>query len=122
MKKLLLPVFLVIVPALTLHMCTPKVPTPADVLKEAHEAFPTQQLEVPFLIPTAPQVQHAAPKPKPRPHQVKPKPKPVTKPIAPAPRPKTEEQLPQQQGTVCIFPFNMVPQCTPGPHDDAFAG
>jgi hypothetical protein len=35
-------------------------------------------------------------------------------PVAQDPRVPSEPPLPPQHGVICIFPFNMIPNCTPG--------
>lgn len=108
MKKIIL-ILSLMVPA-WLYSCTgakPPVPTPADIIEQAHEAFP----EAPYV--TAPVVKDLL-KPAKTKHKVK---KHVRPPI-PKARPHADqvpvETLPPQQGTICIFPFNLIPTCTPG--------
>lgn len=102
MKKVLL-ILSLMVPA-WLYSCTgtkPPVPTPATVVQQAHEAFPTVTLAPPVVIKKKPVVKHT---PKPKPNTVKRK----VAPVAPQ-----VEELPPQQGVICIFPLNMLPNCTP---------
>jgi hypothetical protein len=35
-------------------------------------------------------------------------------PVVPVETPDAGEALPPQHGVICIFPFNMIPNCTPG--------
>jgi hypothetical protein len=47
-----------------------------------------------------------------KPH-ARPVPQPAARPSAPV-APLGAGDLPPQQGVICIFPFNMIPSCTPG--------
>jgi hypothetical protein len=38
---------------------------------------------------------------------------PVLEPVLILDRPSTPVELPPQQGPICIFPLNMIPNCTP---------
>jgi hypothetical protein len=72
-----------------------------------------------FTVPTSPVVamHKLATKAKLKPHQVKPHGPLVLPPVPPAP-PADVEREPdppvQQYGRICIFPFGMIPHCTPG--------
>lgn len=113
MKKLLL--IAALVAPTWLYSCMPKapVPTPADVIREVHEAFPIPEVQIPELPAdlTPPAVTHV--KPKAKKHRTN-RHVPV-----PGPRPPVDqdavETLPPQEGVTCIFPFNMIPTCTPEP-------
>jgi hypothetical protein len=110
MKKLLL--IAALVSPTWLYSCMPKapVPTPADVIREVHEAFPIPEVQIPELPAdlTPPAVKQVKPRPAPKRPVVKRKAVPV-----PTPRPivKTEEE--PQPPLECIFPLNIIPTCTP---------
>lgn len=125
MKRLLLgPVALA--PLAFLGFCSfhtpklPEVPKVPDVVRQIpldeFNAFPTPpQITMPTPAP------HKAPVVKHRPNPVKPhvvtkrptvpavrrEPRPVPPPAPPV------ETLPPQQGPICIFPLNFIPNCTP---------
>lgn len=106
MKRLLLIPALVL-PTWLVSCNGHKTPTPAEVVKEAHEAI--NERPTILLTPTPPDVKPTwAHRPAPKKHAVKRKP-------APAPK-KAESPLPPQQGPICIFPFNLIPNCYPAPN------
>jgi hypothetical protein len=90
----------------------PKVPEVIrDIPLEDFEAFPTIPV-VPPAPAAKPVVRH-----KPAPHQEKPHarhvPQPTARPVPTDPPVGPVEDLPPQQGLICIFPLNMIPNCTP---------
>lgn len=130
MKRLLLGPALVL-PLLTLGFCEHKPQLPKVVPEVVREiplddfnAFPPMTTTTPPTMPTS--EPHKAPVVKHRPNQVKPH-----APLGAHPRPNVSrhlpphaearppaaqapvETLPPQQGTVCIFPLNFIPNCTP---------
>lgn len=120
MKRLLLGPALVL-PLLTLGFCgkSPQLPKVPEVVRE----IPLDNFEQRFppitTMPT-PEPQPAAPAKKPvvkhRPNQVKKHVRPVPArrpPVVSHEAPPVAEDLPPQQGPICIFPLNMIPNCTP---------
>jgi hypothetical protein len=123
MKRLLLLVALAL-PSLGLYSCVSrvKVPTANTIVKEAHEAFPSlpEVREIPLtpeLTPTLPAPQGPLVKPK-APRVDHPRRALPARPV-PRPRPPVDqapvEELPPQEGVICIFPFGLIPNCTPEP-------
>jgi hypothetical protein len=130
MKKLLL--IAALVAPTWLYSCMPKsvVPDPSVVIQETFDKLPVPEvreipLGVPSVAPVLPsykpkatnRVPHARPTGHPRPAGPLPRPRP---PVPKAPVVESEAPLPPQQGVIeapaslsCIFPFNMVPNCTP---------
>ncbi len=131
MKRLLL--IAALVAPTWLYSCMPKsvVPDPAVVVQETFDKLPVPEVrEIPLAVPS---VAPVLPSYKPSVAPVRPSYKPKTKPHAPVGRPtrppvpkarpaapkapvaQSQEPLPPQQDVICIFPLNMVPQCTPEP-------
>jgi hypothetical protein len=112
MKRLLL--IAALASALTLVACHYAGQRGQDitVFKTEQQAPVLETPAAPVVVPrpvTNPPVRRA---PTQRTHTPLPKPKPH-RPVLRLP-PPVEDTLPPQQGTICIFPFNMVPTCTPG--------
>lgn len=128
MKRLLLgPAILS--PLALLGFCsfhTPKLPDIPAVIRGAGDVpavvrqIPLddfKQFPTPPVVPVVPlRKPHAT-----KPHQVKPsahrvaRPTPTRQPrVVPNDPPDVPAPLPPQQGPICIFPFNMIPSCTPG--------
>jgi hypothetical protein len=124
MKKLLL--IAALVAPTWLYSCMPKsvVPTPAVIVQETFDNLPSPDVrEIPNLrdqvapvLPSyKPKAKHAPTVRKPQPA---PAPLPRVRPVAPKPplaQSEAPAALPPQQDVICIFPLNMVPQCTPEP-------
>lgn len=117
MKRLLL-IFSLVIPA-WLYSCSTKapVPTPAEVIQQEHAAIPKApgaQLplpEPPFVItPTDPNQEKPIVRRKDHPAKraVRPVPRHRPNPVAPH-----QDGLPPQQGPICLFPLNMIPDCRP---------
>lgn len=89
----------------------PELPKVPEVIRQ----IPLEDFEHFPPIVTAPEAPRAAPL-HPRPH-VRPPARPVRHKRPPAPRRVEEavpdQPLPPQQGPICIFPLNMIPNCTP---------
>jgi hypothetical protein len=97
------------------HLRTPELPKLPEVVREIplddFNAFPPippaqPAPEKPQWKPHGPTKHHAPARPHAR----------LTKPLKPAvpqARPVDPEPLPPQQGLICIFPLNMIPNCTP---------
>jgi hypothetical protein len=87
----------------------PELPKVPEVIREIpledFEHFPPVKAPEAILAPQVPKRTHA-----PR-HHTRPTPRPVHRPVAPVAAP--EDTLPPQQGPICIFPFSMIPNCTP---------
>ena len=127
MKRLLL--IAALVAPTWLYSCMPKsvVPSPAVVVQETFDQLPQapEVREIPLVPSVAPVLPSYKPKAKPNarptghPRPAGPLPRP--RPAAPkAPVAESQAPLPPQQGVIeapaslsCIFPFNMVPHCTP---------
>jgi hypothetical protein len=115
MKRLLLGPALVL-PLLTLGLChhkTPEVPKVPEIVRE----IPLDDFNH-FPPITTPQIPEApkAPAVKHKPHQVKKHAQPVRPVVRPVPAPSDQgrvEALPPQQGPICIFPLNFIPNCKP---------
>lgn len=116
MKRLLLGPALAI-PLLSLGLChlkTPEVPKVPEVVREIpmpadfNTRFPpiTPQPEKPQWNTHAPTRPHVPARTHVRPR------KPSRPVVQPAP-PVQPEPLPPQEGPICIFPFNMIPNCVP---------
>ena len=132
MKRLLL--IAALVAPTWLYSCMPKsvVPEPSVVIQETFDKLPIPEvreipLDVPSVAPVLPSYKPTA-KPRdshraaPQGHPTRPVQRPVPKPLprvrppaAEAPVAESEAPLPPQQGVICIFPFSMVPNCTPEP-------
>jgi hypothetical protein len=92
----------------------PQLPKVPEVIREIplddFKAFPPIT-----TLPTP--VPHKAPAVKHRPNPVKTHarhvPKPTDRPVPPGSPVGPVEELPPQQGPICIFPFSMIPNCTP---------
>lgn len=125
MKRLLL--IAALVAPTWLYSCMPKsvVPDPTTVIKETFDNLPVPEVrDIPIIKVPAQDYSLPAPKPQAKkndrhvPHST---PRPVPRPRPPVvlPRPPAREApvetLPPQEGVICIFPFNMVPTCTPEP-------
>src|SRR5437868_7095222 len=122
MKRLLL--IAALVAPTWLYSCMPKsvVPTPAVIVQETFDQLPQLPevreipLDVPSVAPALPSYKPKAPHVD-RDRRAVPA-RPVPRP-RPAPRPLVDqgpvEHLPPQEGPICIFPLNMVPNCTPEP-------
>jgi hypothetical protein len=128
MKRLLL--IAALVAPTWLYSCMPRsvVPDPAVIVQETFDKLPPipDVREIPILRDqVAPVIPSYKPKAKPHvqprlPDHHAPVQRPsVDRKPTPVPRPSPVEApvetLPPQQGVICIFPFNMVPQCTPEP-------
>ncbi len=120
MKRLLLIVALVA--PTWLYSCMPKsvAPDPSAVIQETFDKLPVPEVrEIPLDVPSvAPVLPSYKPKAKPHAPVGRPARPPVPKarPAAPkAPVAQSQEPLPPQKGVICIFPLNLVPQCTPEP-------
>jgi hypothetical protein len=89
----------------------PKVPEVVGSVSSAAREIPLDDFKQFPPIPAVPPVPIKKPvvRHKPALHHEKPKvtKAPVKAPVAP------EEPLPPQQGPICIFPFSMIPNCTP---------
>jgi hypothetical protein len=89
----------------------PKVPEVVGSVSSAAREIPLDDFKqfppIP-VVPTAPVV-----KPKVKPHAVRKAPMPRKAQPAPRPVDPPVAELPPQQGPICIFPFNMIPNCTP---------
>lgn len=120
MKRLLLGPVLVL-PLLTLGFCKLHIPElpklPAGYVREIPLDTFEQRFPPITTMPTP--APHKAPAVKHRPNQVKPHAsvgRPVRPPL-PHSRPPVDqapvEAIPPQQGPICIFPLNMIPNCTP---------
>ena len=131
MKKLLL--IAALVAPTWVYSCMPKsvVPSPAVVVQETFDQLP-QDPEVreipivrdqvaPVLPSYKPKSTNRVPTARPPGHPRPAGPLPRSRPAAPkAPVAESAAPLPPQQGVIeapaslsCIFPFNMVPNCTP---------
>ncbi|MGY3589340.1 hypothetical protein [Bradyrhizobium sp. USDA 4350] len=95
-----------------LHKEVPQLPKVPEVVRQIPlDDFDHFKPTVPYLAPKAPAkkpIQH---------HQVKKHERDVhssARPLPPAGPVAVPEELPPQQGVICIFPFNMIPTCTPG--------
>lgn len=125
MKRLLLGPVLAIPLWLGLcHMKTPEVPKVPEVIGSVSSAareipldnfntrFPPNTT-TPQPAPEAPAVTKEKPRARVGAHR-----RPAVHHPVPLPRPPMDqapvETLPPQQGPICIFPFNMIPKCTPG--------
>lgn len=124
MKRLLL--IAALVAPTWLYSCSgPKsvVPDPSAVIQETFDKLPPipEVREIPLDVPSVapvlpsykPKAKHHAPA-APTVRKVPVAPKAVPRPRPPAAEAPVEP-LPPQQGVICIFPLNMVPQCTPEP-------
>lgn len=124
MKKLLL--IAALVAPTWLYSCMPKsvVPSPAVIVQETFDNLPPvpEVREIPLGVPSVapvlpsykPKATNRVPTARPPGHPRPAGPLPRPRPVAPkAPVAESEAPLPLQQGVICIFPFNMVPQCTP---------
>lgn len=130
MKRLLL--LAALVAPTWLYSCMPKsvVPDPSAVVQETFDNLPKlpEVREIPILpgqvAPTLPTYK-PAPKKRAAPYQVKKHgpvatPRPAVRPL-PRVRPSAPEApvetLPPQHGTICIFPFSLIPQCYAAPNE-----
>ena len=116
MKRLLLGPAVLALP-LALFGCnwgtkTPELPKVPEVIREIPlddfnhfpPVVPPAPVKKPVVKPHAP-VRHPRVGVAPPSHKA---------PVAKDPRVSSEPPLPPQQGVICIFPFNMIPSCTPG--------
>jgi hypothetical protein len=118
MKRLLLGPAIIAIP-LALFGCSGSVKTPAELPKVPEvvvRQIPLDDFEhFPPIITTPTPVPTPAPVKKAKPHGPA-----APRPARPLPRPRPPaaqapvETLPPQQGPICIFPLNMIPNCTPG--------
>jgi hypothetical protein len=92
----------------TFHTKVPELPKVPEVIREIPLDDFKQFPPIP-VVPPVPVKKHQVKKHAPVVHPNRaPLRRPQT-PVAPAP----VEPLPPQQGPICIFPFNMIPNCTP---------
>ncbi len=125
MKRLLL--IAALVAPTWLYSCMPKsvAPDPSAVIQETFDKLPVPEVrEIPLDVPSVapvlpsykPKATNRVPTARPPGHHRPAGPLPRPRPAAPkAPVAQSQEPLPPQQGVICIFPLNMVPQCTPEP-------
>jgi hypothetical protein len=106
-----------------LYSCMPKsvVPDPAAIVQETFDKLPPVPAvrDIPIVRgQEAPVLPSYKPKAKPHAPVGSPTRTPVPhhRPAAPkAPVAQGPAPLPPQQGVICVFPLNMVPNCTPEP-------
>lgn len=122
MKRLLIGPALVL-PLLTLGFCgkSPELPKVPEVIPidNFDQRFPVPPLNPPAVLPKEkPNVRRvhppAASPERPRVHGRSLGPRLTDRPHHPAAPVVKEEPLPPQQGVICIFPFSLIPSCTPG--------
>lgn len=120
MKRLLLLVALAL-PSLGLYSCYQrvKVPAPAVIISEAHEAFPTPP-EPPVVLAPVPaeefeQANPTPPAPAVKPVPLKKKRAQVKRKAVPLPRPRPAIEEKVEQPTLqCMPPFVLIQPCKPG--------